>query len=144
MPVYNVLLYRLLWSYITYTFTHYQFFFWHNSSPLTPIKTLAQTLYQWLNNPIIEMTTIGYVTETLGNVIETLEYLPLSKLASVTIYTSWIVSFRFGQIFRVPEVVCISYNMGTWDLPDIYAHSLEPAASGLGIYIMQILCAHYI
>ena len=46
----------------------------------------------------------------------------------------------------------ISYNMGTRDLPDIYAHALGPAALGLGhmrpegvgIYIRQIPLAHVI
>ena len=49
------------------------------------IKPLAQMLYQWLNNPIIKTTTIGCVTEVLGNIIETLNNLPPSKLASITI-----------------------------------------------------------
>ena len=31
------------------------------------------------------------------------------------------LSCRFGQIFRVQEVVYISYNTGTSALPDIYA-----------------------
>ena len=35
------------------------------------IKTI-QMLNQWLNNPIIKMTNIGYIIETLGYVIETL------------------------------------------------------------------------
>ena len=43
-----------------------------------------------------------------------------------------LTSISFGQIFRVPEVEYISYNMGTRDFPDIYAHALEPAALGLG------------
>ena len=51
----------------------------------------------------------------------------------------------FGQIFRVPKVEYISYNMGTRDFPDIYM----PAPSGLwllslGIYIRQIPRAHII
>ena len=36
----------------------------------------------------------------------------------------------------------LSYNMGTWDLPDIYAHALGPAALGLGH--RQIPLAHVI
>ena len=31
---------------------------------------LIQTPYEWLYNPIIEISTIGYVIETLGNVIK--------------------------------------------------------------------------
>ena len=40
---------------------------------------------------------------------------------------------RFGQIFRVPEVIHIICNMGAHDLPDMYA--LGPAARGLWAYI---------
>ena len=46
---------------------------------------LIQTPYQWLYNPIIKKSTIGYVKVTFGNVIKTLKYLPKSQLASVTI-----------------------------------------------------------
>ena len=35
-------------------------------------------------------------------------------------YEAESVSFRFAQIFIVPGVVYITYNIGTWDLPDIY------------------------
>ena len=44
----------------------------------------------------------------------------------------------FGQIFRVPEVLHITCNMCTRDLPDMYA--LSPRASG--IHIRQIPRAH--
>ena len=27
-------------------------------------------LYQWFKNPIIKMTTVGYIKETLGNIID--------------------------------------------------------------------------
>ena len=47
------------------------------------------------------------------------------------------VVFRFGQIVRVPEVVYITYNMGTWDCL-IYM----PVALGLEDYIRQIPHAH--
>ena len=43
------------------------------NNQIKAIKTLLQTFYQWLNNPIIETTTIVYVKETLENVIETLK-----------------------------------------------------------------------
>ena len=49
------------------------------------------------------------------------------------------VVFRFGHIVRVPEVVYITYNMGTWDCL-IYMR----AALGLGDYIRQIPHAHII
>ena len=55
-----------------------------NSLPLTAINTLIQTPYQWLYNPIIEISIVRYVIETLGNVIKTLKYLPQSQSASVT------------------------------------------------------------
>ena len=37
---------------------------------------------------------------------------------------------KFGQIFRVPEVILVSCNMGAHDLPGMYAHSqlFEPVA----------------
>ena len=45
------------------------------------------------------------------------------------------------------QVVYITYNMGNWDLPDIYAHSLRPAALGLGhkkiIYQANPACPCY-
>ena len=42
-------------------------------------------------------------------------------------------------------VVYMSYNIGTWDLLDIYAHALGPAGpQAWGIYIRQIPCAHLI
>ena len=44
----------------------------------------------------------------------------------------------FGQIFRVPEVIHITCNMGRQDLPDMY--TLSPRASGL--HIWQIPPAH--
>ena len=38
-------------------------------------------------------------------------------------------------------VTTITYNMGTWNLPDIYARALWPAALGLGhIYQANPLC----
>ena len=40
------------------------------------IKTLKQTQYQWLYNPIIEITAIGYVIETLENIIKILKIPP--------------------------------------------------------------------
>ena len=42
-----------------------------------------------------------------------------------------------SDFYRVPEVVHTTYNMGTWDLPDIYARTLGPAALGLGHIIYQ-------
>ena len=53
---------------IIYT-EHFAFACIFEGLPLTSINTLIQTLYQWLNNPKIE---IKYITETLGNIIETL------------------------------------------------------------------------
>ena len=42
------------------------------------------------------------------------------------------------------EVVYTSYNMGTWDLSDIYARALGPAALSLGhIYQANSSCPHY-
>ena len=38
--------------------------------------TVLQMSYQWLYSPIIKINTIGYVIETLGNVIKALKYLP--------------------------------------------------------------------
>ena len=32
--------------------------------------------YQWLHNPTIEISTIGYAIETLGNIIKTLKIPP--------------------------------------------------------------------
>ena len=50
---------------------------------------------------------------------------------------------KFGQIFRVPELLHITCNICTRDLPDMYA--LSPRACGpwaLGIHIRQIPRAH--
>ena len=47
-----------------------------NSLPLMAINTLIQMPYQWLCNPIIEISTIGYVIETLQNVIKMLKIPP--------------------------------------------------------------------
>ena len=52
------------------------------------INTLIQTPYEWLYNPIVEINTIGNVTETFGKVIKALKYLPQSQSASVTIKAS--------------------------------------------------------
>jgi len=37
-----------------------------------------------------------------------------------------------NQFFHTRLLVSGSYNMGNWDLPDIYAHALRPVALGLG------------
>ena len=50
---------------------------------------------------------------------------------------------KFRRIFRVPEVIHLTCNMGARDLPDMYA--LSPRACGpraLGIHIRQIPHAH--
>ena len=48
------------------------------------------------------------------------------------------------NFYRVPEMVYITYNMGTWDLPDIYARALGPVALGLGhIYQANPSCPCY-
>ena len=52
---------------------------------LMTISTLMQMPYQWLYNPIIKISTIGYVIETLGNVIKMLKYLLQSLSVSVII-----------------------------------------------------------
>ena len=71
--------------YITYTITYFVLLNKRSSSPLIAINTFIQIPYQWLYNPIIEISTIGYIIETLGNVIKTLKYLPQSQSATVTI-----------------------------------------------------------
>ena len=38
----------------------------------------------------------------------------------------------WADFYRVLEVIYITYNMGTWNLPDIHAHTLGPAALGFG------------
>ena len=43
-----------------------------------------------------------------------------------------------ADFYRVPEVVYTTYNMGTWDLPDIYACTRGPQ------YIRQIPRTHVI
>ena len=53
--------------------------------PPTAIETLKQMPFQWLYNPIIERTAIGYVIETLGNVIEILK-IPTTITVSVCCY----------------------------------------------------------
>ena len=54
------------------------------------------------------------------------------------------IDVSFGQIFRVPEVEYISYNVGTRDFPDIYSRALGPAALGLGhIYQANPSCPWY-
>ena len=59
-------------------------------------------LYQWLNNSIIKTATIGHVIEMLGSIIETLK--EPSTIEIGIYYINQLSSF--GQIFRVPEVVC--------------------------------------
>ena len=49
-----------------------------------------------------------------------------------------------SDFYSVPEVSYTTYNIGTQDLPDMYARALEPAALGLGTYIRQIPHAHVI
>ena len=49
-----------------------------------------------------------------------------------------------ADLHRVPEVVYTTYNMGTWDLPGMYAHILRPAALRLGDrYQANPLCPCY-
>ena len=43
--------------------------------------------YQWLYNPIIEISTKGYVIETLGNVIKSLK-IPPTITVSACYYVS--------------------------------------------------------
>ena len=50
-------------------------------------------------------------------------------------------SYTGSLIFRV---VCISYNMGKRDLPDIYTEPEGRRPEGEGIYIRQIPIAHVI
>ena len=66
--------------YITYTITHQLTKFFATSG----YENLKQMPYQWLCIPIIEITTIGYVIETLGNIKKTLKYLSKSLSVSVT------------------------------------------------------------
>ena len=49
------------------------------------INTLIQMPYQWLYNPITEISTIGYVIETLGNIIKMLK-IPPTITVSVLLY----------------------------------------------------------
>ena len=58
------------------TITYFVLLNRQNCLPLMAINTLIQTPYQWLYNPIIEISTIEYVIETLGNIIKMLKYLP--------------------------------------------------------------------
>ena len=51
------------------------------------INTLTHIPYQWLYNPIIEISTIGYVIEMLGNVIKMLK-IPPTITASFCYYIS--------------------------------------------------------
>ena len=60
------------------------------------------------------------------------------------------VNFRGDQIFvdfvgfLIHDVLCNSYNIGTWDLPDIYAQAIGPATLGLGhIYQANLKCPSY-
>ena len=55
------------------------------------IKALKQMRYQWLYNPIIEITAIGYIIEMLGNIIETLK-IPPTITVSVCYYISYLSS----------------------------------------------------
>ena len=34
------------------------------------------------------------------------------------------LSSCLADFYRVPEVIYTTYNMGSWDLPDIYARAL--------------------
>ena len=51
------------------------------------------------NKPIIQMTTTGYVTAMLRNVLEMLN-LPQSQSAAVTIYNSWTVVSGWGRFLE--------------------------------------------
>ena len=44
-----------------------------------------QMQYQCLYSAIIEINTVGYIIEMLGNIIKVLKYLPQSLSVSVTI-----------------------------------------------------------
>ena len=119
MPVYN-LIYGAI---ILFTFKLYNIHIYSLSIfLLTKLfatnsqESLAQTLYQWLSNPIFKTTSIAYVTEMLGNVIEGIR---------ITFhYQNWhLLLYKLAEQFpsgldRLLE--ChkwyISYNMGTWDL----------------------------
>ena len=68
-------------------------------------------LYQWLNIPIIEVTNIGYIIETLENVKILItshnhnQHLLLYIMAEL-------LSAGLAMFIRVPKVLYISYNMG--------------------------------
>ena len=72
--------------YITLTITYvFVLLNRQNSIPLTAINTLIQMPYQWLFNTIIEISVIGCIIETLGNVIRTLK-IPPTITVSVCYY----------------------------------------------------------
>ena len=84
------------------------------------INTLIQMPYEWLNTPIIKITTRRYVVETLGNVIKTLKYLQnhsqrllLHKLAEQS--TSGLGRFLECQKYNIlvitqALVLCLIYT----------------------------------
>ena len=61
----------------------------------------------------------------------------------------WVLRLLIDLLLTQVDVSCniveyISYNMGTRDLPDIYARALGPAALGLGhIYQANPSCSCY-
>ena len=49
-----------------------------------------------------------------------------------------------GIFLLCAEVVYTTYNISTWDMPDIYSHALGPAALRLGhVYKANPLCPCY-
>ena len=82
------------------------------------IKTLTQTLYQRLNNAIIRTAITDYIIKMLGNTGKYYRNIKITLHKIGMCYYVYIpakgVSFRFGQILRVLEVVYIAYSMETW------------------------------
>ena len=92
------------------------------------IRTLKQMPYQWLYNPIIEITAIGNIIETLGNIIKMLKISPTITV-SVCYYISQLSSglqvWADFQCRKCNIINIISYNTGTCALSDIYALTLR-------------------
>ena len=56
--------------------------------------------YQWLFNPMIERTAIGYIIETLGNVIKMSKIPPTITVSVCYNISSWAIDFRVEQILE--------------------------------------------
>ena len=124
-----------IYIYITYTITHYWLFIRWHSLPLTAKKALTQMPYQWLYNPLIKMTAIGFTIQTLQNIIKMLKQ---SQSTSITIVTEQLATGlgTFLESWKCNILVTTQALMPCL----IYTHS---TLGVMHIYQVKHSCPHY-